>query len=477
MSRALVLGGGMAGMLSAAVLAEHVDEVVVLESDVYPAAPGPRKGLPQAYQNHMLMGGGAQAVDRVLPGTIDALIAAGAHRRSIGDRFLILTAEGWSERFRTEPFVLNSSRHLVDHVVRQQVLRDPKIMVEEGVTVTGLRGDRDAITGVDADGGRRGFDADFVVDATGARSKAPQWLSGLGLPMVEEQFLDAGLAYAGRWYELPDGAGADFPGVLIQAEPATGRPGRGAALMPNEDGRWIVALMGTRGAHPPHDERGFLEYALSLRHPIIGNILSAARPLGTIRSSRATANRRRFFERMRLPANFVAIGDAVTVVSPNYATGMSVAALGALALRERLARTGLGRGSVAKAQTAIAKAGALPWQMALGNDRWFPGVETNVRMERLFGMDLSGVLGPFQQRMTARWQRTAASNFAMSRVTHEMTALTGSPAQMMSPRLMWSLIRGPQRPPLTAPAAIAQFPEFGELPYPSAADLPVERAR
>lgn len=43
MTRAVVLGGGMAGMLSAAVLARHVDEVVVLESDAYPAAPGPRK--------------------------------------------------------------------------------------------------------------------------------------------------------------------------------------------------------------------------------------------------------------------------------------------------------------------------------------------------------------------------------------------------------------------------------------------------
>ncbi len=39
MSRAVVLGGGLAGVLAAAALTRHADEVVVLESDHYPASP------------------------------------------------------------------------------------------------------------------------------------------------------------------------------------------------------------------------------------------------------------------------------------------------------------------------------------------------------------------------------------------------------------------------------------------------------
>ena len=57
-SHALVVGGGMAGLLAARVLAEHFDRVTIVERDRLPAGPEPRGGVPQARHVHgMLMRG------------------------------------------------------------------------------------------------------------------------------------------------------------------------------------------------------------------------------------------------------------------------------------------------------------------------------------------------------------------------------------------------------------------------------------
>lgn len=45
--RAVIVGGGLAGMLSAAALAGHCDEITVIEQDTLPTGPQPRKCLPR----------------------------------------------------------------------------------------------------------------------------------------------------------------------------------------------------------------------------------------------------------------------------------------------------------------------------------------------------------------------------------------------------------------------------------------------
>ena len=45
---AIVIGGSMAGLLAARVLAAHFDRVTILERDSFPEGPEFRKGVPQA---------------------------------------------------------------------------------------------------------------------------------------------------------------------------------------------------------------------------------------------------------------------------------------------------------------------------------------------------------------------------------------------------------------------------------------------
>ncbi|MFD8431342.1 FAD-dependent monooxygenase, partial [Streptomyces coelicoflavus] len=95
--RAVVVGAGLAGMLTAAVLADAgVEEVVVLDRDELPDGPRQRRGLPQGRHAHLLMSGGLTAMEEIVPGVSlrKRLLAAGAHEVSLSSGMLARTPEG-----------------------------------------------------------------------------------------------------------------------------------------------------------------------------------------------------------------------------------------------------------------------------------------------------------------------------------------------------------------------------------------------
>ena len=75
---AVVQGAGIAGLLAARVLTETYDRVTIIERDRFPDADTARRGVPQGGHTHVLMPGGAQILDELLPGILDELTRAGA---------------------------------------------------------------------------------------------------------------------------------------------------------------------------------------------------------------------------------------------------------------------------------------------------------------------------------------------------------------------------------------------------------------
>src|SRR5215471_13541926 len=53
--QAVVIGAGMAGLTAAAALADHFDNIVILERDGLPSEPMHRAGTPQARHVHGLL--------------------------------------------------------------------------------------------------------------------------------------------------------------------------------------------------------------------------------------------------------------------------------------------------------------------------------------------------------------------------------------------------------------------------------------
>jgi 2-polyprenyl-6-methoxyphenol hydroxylase-like FAD-dependent oxidoreductase len=397
-TRGVVLGGGWAGMLTAHVLARHLESVTVVERDTLPDGPQHRKGQPQARHVHILWSSGASIVENLLPGTTERLLANGARRIGFHRDVVTLTAPGWQYRFPATAFAVMCTRPLLDWVVRDQILSGGRIQVEQGTEVVDLTGDGGRITGVrvrDADGGEpRLLEADLVVDATGRASRLGAWLAGLGLPAVEQAVVDAGVGYATRVFKAPEGMDSTFPAINIGADHRTRQPGRFGVVYPVEDGRWMVTLTSTRGAALPTREDEFAGFAKQLRHPIVSDLIGVGEPISSVFRSHSGANRRLYPERMaRWPEGLLVVGDSLAAFNPVYGHGMSAAARAAVTLDAELAGDALGEGGTRRIQRALSEKADDPWIMAglkdiqyvncrnLSNDPRLTGPDTAERLK------------------------------------------------------------------------------------------------
>ena len=63
--RAVVIGGSMAGLMAARVLADHFENVIVLERDHIEDHPSVHKSIAHGNQLHALLAGGCQALTRL----------------------------------------------------------------------------------------------------------------------------------------------------------------------------------------------------------------------------------------------------------------------------------------------------------------------------------------------------------------------------------------------------------------------------
>lgn len=447
--RAVVVGAGLAGMLAAAALSTAgVDEVVVLDRDELPEGPEPRRGLPQGRHAHLLMAGGLDAMEEIVPGVSprERLLAAGAHEIPLSSGLLALTSEGWLRRWRREgPAMLTCSRALLDWTVRAAVLEHCPVEVRRA-TVVGLTGSAGRVRGVRiaAPGGDTDLDADLVVDASGRGTRVVTWLDGLGLTGIEERTVDSGLVNASRVYRVPAGA-ERFPLTIVQANPYVSRPARSAMVMPIEGDRWLVSCGGSRGGEPPADPEGFLRYTLDLPDPIVGRLISGARPLTDVHLSRSTSNVRRYLEKApHWPEGFVVLGDALGTFNPAYGQGMSVAAFGARVLGRELGRAddpgapGLARRVVRGAARSVDAA----WSMAVSQDVLYPGVRGGGR---------PGVADRVVTAYTRRMTRAATGSYPAASAIWDVTSMRTPPTRMFRPGAVLAALAGPPLPPPAGP--------------------------
>src|SRR6266545_3175134 len=344
---AVVIGGSMAGLLAARVLADRFDRVTVIDRDRFPDGAKFRKGVPQSRHLHALLASGLQILEQLFPGLEAEWVAAGAVPIEWPRDMLVLTRRGWSDRFPTGIKILSASREFLEWGVRRRVAAFGNVRFLEGRDVTGLLADADRrrveglrIRARSSGGGQEAaaeeLRAGLVVDASGRNSRAPEWLAELGYSPPAKATVTSFLGYASCYYAIPADFDADWRVLFLQADPAANA--RGGVLFPIEGNRWMVTLAGRGRDYPPTDEEGFLAFAGSLRSPLLHEAIRGAERLTPIHAYRQTDNQRRFYERLpRLPQRFLVIGDGVCAFNPLYGQGMTVAAQSALVL-DRLLR-------------------------------------------------------------------------------------------------------------------------------------------
>lgn len=430
-THAVVIGGSMAGLLAARVLADHFDRVTLLERDVLPEGAAQRRGVPQGQHTHGLLAGGRQVLDRLFPGFSRELVARGA---LTGD---IVRDVRWF--FEGAPLArpasgmegLMATRPLLESGVRGRVRAIPNVVVRDGCQVAEpvACATRDRVTGVTLATGDV-IDADLVVDATGRGSHAPEWLRTHGYDAAAEERVEIGLGYTTRFFRRDRRhLHGDFGTVV----PPTPDGKRGGVMVAQEGDRWTVTLIAHFVPPAPADLAGFLAFARTLPSPDIHDVISRAEPLGGAVTSRFPASIRRRYERLtRFPEGYVVIGDGICSFNPIYGQGMSVAALEALALGDIVAAGthAVGRRFFRRAAPII----DTPWTTAVGSDLRMP--ETVGPRSRV---------GALVNAYVARLHVAAHTDAALALTFMRVANLLAPPSDLLKPATAWRVLRALQR--------------------------------
>jgi 2-polyprenyl-6-methoxyphenol hydroxylase-like FAD-dependent oxidoreductase len=328
------------------------------------------------------------------------------------------------------------------------LLQLPGVAVLEGTEVTALGASDDgrvvrgvSLRRVDGGDGALFVDADLVVDASGRGSRAPHWLAGLGYPHPERTQVDSHIAYASRFYRIPDGFAEDWQALIFMARPPENP--RTGLLMPIEGGRWIVGLTGAAGQHPPTDEAGFAAFMRQLSSPLLADAVAGAEPVSDIRGHRGTANRLAHYERMtRWPERFVVLGDAVCAFNPVYGQGITTAAIAAETLDDCLRAQrrrrpdgdleGLGR----RFQRELPRRNADAWMLSTGEDLRYPSTS---------GMTAGRVLRA-QHRYLDRVELATTRDTAVTETYARVFGMLERPTTLFRPRVVAAAIRAGRAP-------------------------------
>ncbi|MFI6340934.1 FAD-dependent monooxygenase [Streptomyces sp. NPDC050535] len=475
---AVVIGSSLAGLTAARALANFMDRVTVIERDWVPRGPGRRRGVPQARHTHSLMPAAHQGLEQLFPGIVRDLTGAGAVRVAIPQDMLLLGPAGWLPRTGAPASMLSAGRDLIDAVLRDRLHADPKIAFASDHEAVALQGGRhDTVTGVwirrrdrkapDGWTPKRLLSADFVVDASGHGSRAPQWLAELGYQPPRETVTTTRTAHATAVFAPPIGHVADWKSLFLMASPTNTRQG---ILNPVEGGRWSVSLSTGDGTPPPTDHQQLLHCAGTLNHPLLRDVIEGATPLGPVYSCTRTQNRWRRYEKLRRwPDQFLVVGDALASFGPPHGHGMTLAVQCALVLDHLLASHGTPVGLSYRLRHTLAHHVAPAWQ---ANTRTLPPTREGEDENE----DRRDTAGGWRARLGRRYTHRIAAAAATS--PYAATLLlkqlqTGAPptAAQRSPRAWGAALRAPRAPHTpTAPPSTTHGPDSRRRP--AAPDTP-----
>lgn len=386
-NHAIVIGGSIAGLMTARVLADHFDKVTVIERDEPNLVrPEMRKGTPQAAHYHVLLQGGLSLLTELFPGFVDRLNSLGSRStravRDIAYHTPIGIAHSQSGSVKLPRDlgynVQCQSRPLLEFCIRACALEAPNISIRFGTVVNALIHEAGRVCGVRLGSaeGDAALEADFVIDAGGRGARTPRWLMDLGYEAPEETRLMCDLAYSSIKVRIPEKY-RDWPYNLNVFYPPL--PNKTGAMMHHiEDGLWHLSLEGRLGAYPPKDAEGFMEFARTFYTPSLYEMVKDAEHVTDVAHFHFHYSLLRHYERLqRFPDGLLVIGDSICSVNPVHGQGMSSSALQVRVLRSLIDECrAAGRGLEGMAPAFFARAAQAvqqPWMLAALKDFQFEG--------------------------------------------------------------------------------------------------------
>lgn len=338
--RAVVIGAGIAGVLTARILSERFASVTLLERDEAGENSSLRRGIPQGQHVHNVLWQGVQIIADLFPGFFgEEFRAVGSPGIEVAQSQRFLGPFGWNPVYSTGLVLQGMSRHFLDQQLLRRIVQVPRVELVRGAEVLGLLYDARAnrVRGVqtrDPRGVTTSLAADLVVDASGRNSRLLPWLREIGQGVPPTRTVKMTEGYASRSF-IYKGRPPAWGQLAILRVPGL-RP-RGAYLMALEQDRWMVTLVGGDNDYPPATEAEFNAFAASLPVRAVSDLIRASVPDGPIHVFRKMDCVCRHLDRVEnWPSGLIVVGDSLCAFNPVFGQGIATAAVGARHLQALL---------------------------------------------------------------------------------------------------------------------------------------------
>lgn len=295
--RALIAGGGIAGLAAAKVLSRYFSEVIILEGNE-PA---------QSHHLHVLLKAGQESLERIFPGITSKLETSGCPHIDWAQDTKWETNSGFFPRYQSEVRILSMSRKLLNDKLKKEL--NVKILKEQLIGFD----EKAAYTCLD-----NKFEYDYLVLATGANFPLKRFIP------VETKSLDINLTYRSFLFDSIDLHMEGFKQYYFQMDPPFTT--MGAVISPVEEGKTIVTLIEKEESLSRCET--LADFKLRARaipgdpvSKILGNALPVS-PLKTFHKKKTTKNS---FNFQKLPQNLILLGDLHASLNPVFGQGMSLA--------------------------------------------------------------------------------------------------------------------------------------------------------
>lgn len=369
---AIIVGGSIAGMVTATYLSKYFKRITIIESDDVlndtfmkstpdellnyrcrlesPTSLG-RSGVSQIYQPHALQDGGFKILSELFPQLKDKLFNEyGARRCSMkNDSRLILSGAPLNVDLIEDFELLGIDRFTLEIVLRKELCLKLGNQIEWkcNTRVTGLIVDKslNIVKGIKYrlkhNIGSPSIDmyGDFIIDCTGRYTSSPKWLKesfNLIIPTVQIHFGFGIVAFIGERLRTGDPL-LDSAAIFgIGIDPPTKNTGFGIIpirtieTMDNNSLGTLstISVACVNSEYPPNDSyENLLEWTKENLDPKCYTILKATKICSPLVPYRRAIDNRNYAESLgrKWPQNYVLLGDSMCAFNPQYGQGMTYA--------------------------------------------------------------------------------------------------------------------------------------------------------